>query len=227
MHSKRSRLCRFQFTPLREGRRAAMCAQSKRNAHFNSRPSARGDRLANPSTSAARRFQFTPLREGRRVQLPEIPEVEPYFNSRPSARGDVMGTARVTDEALVFQFTPLREGRQKWRIRRGRKNISIHAPPRGATKLLKETRGEVKYFNSRPSARGDELNSFAVHPTFISIHAPPRGATDYRVIRSGSATVFQFTPLREGRLAIIWRWMCLSYFNSRPSARGDGNVWAF
>ena len=55
--------------------------------------------------------------------------------------------------------------------------ISIHAPPRGATKLLKETRGEVKYFNSRPSARGDRDENAFSPPDFISIHAPPRGAT--------------------------------------------------
>ena len=37
-----------------------------------------------------------------------------------------------------------------------------------------------------------------------------------------SARVFQFTPLREGRLAPepVYGWML--HFNSRPSARGDG-----
>ena len=76
----------------------------------------------------------------------------------------------------------------------------------------------------------------------ISIHAPPRGATFF-FTPPFTRISFQFTPLREGRLfhlaiykspsyfnsrpsargdiAIIWRWMCRSYFNSRPSARGD------
>ena len=55
----------------------------------------------------------------------------------------------------------------------------------------------------------------------ISIHAPPRGATrlakEYHTFQG-----FQFTPLREGRLA-TWRKSSCSrtYFNSRPSARGD------
>ena len=32
----------------------------------------------------------------------------------------------------------------------------------------------------------------------ISIHAPPRGATNFRQGRK-KVTIFQFTPLREGR----------------------------
>ena len=55
-------------------------------------------------------------------------------------------------------------------------------------------------FNSRPSARGDSFLLSLVRPSStISIHAPPRGATTSK-ITSGGADVFQFTPLREGRL---------------------------
>ena len=56
-------------------------------------------------------FQFTPLREGRRSS----------------------GAASVTNGK--FQFTPLREGRlsETGRYQAG-EIISIHAPPRGATK---------------------------------------------------------------------------------------------
>ena len=119
---------------------------------FNSRPSARGDkyemdkmaavaisihapprgatfRAANPAPGAT--FQFTPLREGR------------------------LHERRQTARKCVFQFTPLREGRQYY-VSKSRKDvdfnsrpsargdgsrcpfcwgqqISIHAPPRGAT----------------------------------------------------------------------------------------------
>ena len=55
--------------------------------------------------------------------------------------------------------------------------ISIHAPPRGAT--AKQFLGG--YFGS------------------ISIHAPPRGATIY-LQSNTQIKLFQFTPLREGRL---------------------------
>ena len=99
--------------------------------------------------------------------------------------------------------------------------ISIHAPPRGATR------------------RCDER--LEAHP--ISIHAPPRGATSIRAGCTSSASAFQFTPLREGRLddvmnalkPILFQFTPLRegrhvsdegvrvhfYFNSRPSARGD------
>ena len=77
------------------------------------------------------------------------------FNSRPSARGDATGL----NAEQIYYF------------------ISIHAPPRGATKIYSE--------------RDESL--------FISIHAPPRGATFPRMPLP-IVLLFQFTPLREGRL---------------------------
>ena len=101
-----------------------------------------------------------------------------------------------------------------------------------------------KYFNSRPSARGDGTSpAHGCWRRFISIHAPPRGATksqtfgieieifQFTPLREGRLnralcgapdTVFQFTPLREGRHAPErGGGTQLPDFNSRPSARGD------
>ena len=62
---------------------------------------------------------------------------------------------------------------------------------------------DIRYFNSRPSARGDD--------TFVDVPA-------------GCCT-FQFPPLREGRRTQPPHASPHPpYFNSRPSARGDG-VW--
>ena len=188
---------------------------------FNSRPSARGDvdlealrqklRISihappRGATPAVLRvvflpfvFQFTPLREGRPEILLAL-RLSNDFNSRPSARGD--GAPPEPMEA-----TPA---------------ISIHAPPRGATRrrrqwkplrqfqftpLREGRRGSHsgrqprrRNFNSRPSARGDMTYHIDKMSWFhISIHAPPRGAT-------GSHSGRQ--PRRRN-------------FNSRPSARGD------
>ena len=121
-----------------------------------------------------------------------------------------------------FQFTPLREGRRRPVGELGTENqISIHAPPRGATSSRTSTKKRFLNFNSRPSARGDLAE--IIRPNnggVISIHAPPRGATvnfirhnlcDYISIHapprgatlsgafSCTALLFQFTPLREGR----------------------------
>ena len=165
----------FQFTPLREGRPERR-KRNERVCNFNSRPSARGDQ------------------HGQRLGL-----YFTYFNSRPSARGD---SASMISRAspLVFQFTPLREGRQSCAIRtnvrklfqftplrEGRlcpqsicqyqKNISIHAPPRGAT---------IRYSNVIPNVRFQ----------FTPLREGRRRAG---WARQAATRAFQFTPLREGR----------------------------
>ena len=122
-------------------------------------------------------FQFTPLREGR-----------PFVAFRQRL-------------PCKFQFTPLREGRRTPAAQAAtHKPISIHAPPRGATKTATKRKGRKKYFNSRPSARGDSTRSARTSPD-----------------------PFQFTPLREGRRVRPRTWLpAHRHFNSRPSARGDG-----
>ena len=188
----------FQFTPLREGRPTGYIGQGdksisihapprgatqpsfltkKNRDYFNSRPSARGDKVAVHATIFfkafqftplregrqhgqrlglyGRLFQFTPLREGRRSNAERIlprrgfqftplregrlpsnihKQLLIYFNSRPSARGDAT-LATPFRAAFAFQFTPLREGRlSAAAFSDSRKQISIHAPPRGATR---------------------------------------------------------------------------------------------
>ena len=98
----------FQFTPLREGRRA-LCQNRYVLPDFNSRPSARGDEQPPRAATTTRRFQFTPLREGRQHGGADR-STQHHFNSRPSARGDQPEIAALTQ--YLFQFTPLREGRQ-------------------------------------------------------------------------------------------------------------------
>ena len=234
---------RFQFTPLREGRRAS--GETSNGAeNFNSRPSARGDGQQG----------YLGLHQG-------------YFNSRPSARGDKSCPNRTATSSL-FQFTPLHEGRHPLHeCNTEGIFISIHAPPRGATceaapqhrylflfqfTPLREGRRhegiherEPSHFNSRPSARGDNMDSGWDFTALISIHAPPRGATSARIAiycrdifqftplregrllrlgMNGDEFKFQFTPLREGRLPPLVRPCGITNFNSRPSARGDGGI---
>ena len=108
--------------------------------------------------------------------------------------------SREAAAAIEFQFTPLREGRRDalaadFMVAK----ISIHAPPRGATSPACACSTAARYFNSRPSARGD-VNS-TNWPCWIRL--------------------FQFTPLREGRRRCASASKTGAYFNSRPSARGD------
>ena len=122
--------------------------------NFNSRPSARGDSAARIWKFRHTAFQFTPLREGRQGTIPvEFTAHQISIHAPP--RG-ATGEAQTVIEAQA---------------------ISIHAPPRGATRLPLRLRRGRRYFNSRPSARGD---------------------TSALAIATGQK-VFQFTPLREGR----------------------------
>ena len=125
------------------------------------------------------------------------------FNSRPCERGDKFAVPDMPTEYL-FQFTPLREGR-RGRLRRGngRRQISIHAPARGATQGAERTE----------------------QMSFMSIHAPARGATGRPRATRARAWVFQFTPLREGRPGLGGAAKRLLYFNSRPCERGDPCRW--
>ena len=187
---------RFQFTPLREGR-LGRCGGERNNFDFNSRPSARGDRIGMIMPSPYAVFQFTPLREGRQ------------------------GSRQLDSPAIIISIhAPPRGATRRPRSIQSSRGISIHAPPRGATASTLPN-SVASYFNSRPSARGDKVCILLIHIIFcISIHAPPRGATflassichkfDFNSRPSARgdaiknchappAIKFQFTPLREGR----------------------------
>ena len=144
-------------------------------------------------------FQFTPLREGRRILFPPT-VLFSNFNSRPSARGDTRNR-RHCWQWQRFQFTPLREGRRAAAAQSSAAiNISIHAPPRGATSDAGRSLQSSNISIHAPP-RGATITCERRYPiSNISIHAPPRGATLYGT---------QFEELHV-------------HFNSRPSARGDG-----
>ena len=99
----------------------------------------------------------------------------------------------------TFQFTPLREGRQS----------------------AKSSRNRTAYFNSRPSARGDEQHQYSRNPLAISIHAPPRGATEAYKRAHPEVEDFNSRPSARGDNDCESSQQRHSDFNSRPSARGD------
>ena len=250
----------FQFTPLREGRR---CKRNKTSStmRFQFTPLREGRPSRSYSGACALRFQFTPLREGRRhsdvrQRNEQISIHAPPRGATCFVEGSLYGWVisihapprgatnknKKNAEGLPFQFTPLREGRLKANARKFSDNlfqftplregrrclllqqrndfISIHAPPRGATWILPST-PTPRYFNSRPSARGDAPPEQVEASPAISIHAPPRGATILITQAIRAILQFQFTPLREGRRAHRGGYASAVYFNSRPSARGD------
>ena len=207
----------FQFTPLREGRPGGRHARAAVR-YFNSRPSARGDPAQLPNGCRSYFSIHAPPRGATsgRCAAHARPAV---FNSRPSARGDA-GAALLAS----------------------RGKFSIHAPPRGATVSHFYSFLLPSFFNSRPSARGDMgVNTTSSRSPFqftplregrplrvaiiwdsrISIHAPPRGATAAQMFQAFLGSYFNSRPSARGDAAKARRMARRSHFNSRPSARGD------
>ncbi len=100
-----------------------------------------------------------------------------YFYSRPCGRGD---TTYIPYDILFTDFysRPCERGDLLQALGvNGNRNISTHAPARGATKP--ESCREVACcdFYSRPCERGDVPASYIPAADMISTHAPARGAT--------------------------------------------------
>ena len=165
----------FQFTPLREGRPSAL---------------AKAQILKAISIHAPPRGATRGLREERRNAMISI---------HAPPRGATPSRCRNESRGSRFQFTPLREGRLP-STRAAITTFYFNSRPsaRGDELLIRHYI-RVTYFNSRPSARGDVRTWSNWDGTSISIHAPPRGAT-VCYGRIYYEIVFQFTPLREGRL---------------------------
>ena len=187
----------FQFTPLREGRQETRKLDVE-SQYISIHAPPRGATTAIPGFAAEIGFQFTPLREGRPVLSPLVTALI-TFQFTPLREGRPLQHSQHAT-LKIFQFTPLREGRQNGNkvskciilfqftpLREGRRNplapanvssgISIHAPPRGATCRF----------------------ACCFLAFCISIHAPPRGATSATGEEGMAMSIFQFTPLREGR----------------------------
>ena len=98
----------FQFTPLREGRRAVGDALNEEDL-FQFTPLREGRPLRHKRRRAGGQFQFTPLREGR-----QFFKCRGFLVNRISIHAPPRGATHkvsVLCTSSLFQFTPLREGR--------------------------------------------------------------------------------------------------------------------
>ena len=185
----------FQFTPLREGR---LCARRK--------------------ARKSSRFQFTPLREGRPPTFTPDAEKLRISSHAPPRGATVIQALRNIVTRISIHAPPRGATFLRSLCCSNFYQISIHAPPRGATgQNAEERRGT--YFNSRPSARGDRAIPGEGQHVVISIHAPPRGATETGYAKLKLST-FQFTPLREGRLACFKQSDNIILFQFTPLREG-------
>ena len=210
----------FQFTPLREGRpRGRPLVAGAHGISIHAPP--RGSASSNPAANLNRSWDFNSRPSARGDRFARQRGQALHISIHAPPRGATMKPVLLFDKLIQFQFTPLREGRPSPDTTTGRDNhISIHAPPRGATAQDGRRHAERRISIHAPP-RGATSRPAASAKSSISIHAPPRGATGITA-SSNNSSVFQFTPLREGRPATPESSRCgSSYFNSRPSARGD------
>ena len=102
-----------------------------------------------------------------------------YFNPRSYKRSDHDGNIFAW---LIIYFNPRSYKRSDllfWFIHSTR-NISIHAPTRGATTSCPLSQAPTRNFNPRSYKRSDFFLDKFIRAPFISIHAPTRGATFLR-----------------------------------------------
>ena len=188
--------------------------------YFNSRPSARGDSAAQAGAMYAKHFNSRPSARGdNRYQVGDIIQM---ISIHAPPRGATATWRSRWTHGRRFQFTPLREGRLHGCHCGGYGDaISIHAPPRGATARQRRTWCRAIYFNSRPSARGDQGADGASEKFQKFQFTPLREGRRSKPRHKLRCVLFQFTPLREGRRFLTARAALPLDFNSRPSARGD------
>ena len=121
--------------------------------------------------------------------------------------------------------------------------ISIHAPPRGATRTADRIWKIIWMISIHAPPRGATRTSSSAERAWrISIHAPPRGATggtkkpptergkfQFTPLREGrplpsyhseASKTFQFTPLREGRQGALYRSFFVFKFQFTPLREG-------
>jgi len=185
----------FQSTPLREGRQGKG-ANSATQGGFNPRPCERGD-------CAHRRIATAPFRS---------------FNPRPCERGDY-ATAAVEAAKKVSIHAPARGATLWLQLCNQKQEVSIHAPARGATRRGIFCRRTQHVSIHAPARGATSWNGRWGGEDRVSIHAPARGATPPRLTFS-PRTLFQSTPLREGRLIWDCPLMLRDMFQSTPLREG-------
>ena len=160
--------------------------------------------MISPWTSATINYFNPRSREGSDFgqAFPFVPLV--YFNPRSREGSDFSKSQPLTCNPY---FNPRsREGSDNTRAKHTRKElISIHAPAKGATRMIMCVSIVVEFQSTLPrrERRGKFLSFDGCG--YISIHAPAKGATT-SMGQAASTSIFQSTlPRRERRWYLISR----------------------
>ena len=233
----------FLLTPLREGRRKAVChrhvgAVISTHApaggatgdqtlghwhflHFYSRPCGRGDFKGCQSRRALFYFYSRPCGRGDKAH-PNYYGLWSFISTHAPAGGATHGAPRVISDDL-FLLTPLREGRRE--PERGAlcrlDAISTHAPAGGAT-LAQAAKCSVWIISTHAPAGGATGGSTRyICSASISTHAPAGGATHLPHDLRQSALISTHAPAGGATSCSRCCSSTDSHFYSRPCGRGD------
>ncbi len=165
---------------------------------FNPRLRAGGD--ARRMALVAPYSCFNPrLRAGGDPSEPSTPTSTVPFQSTPPRGRRQLFVVKVA-EVDMFQSTPPRGRRHDRRIRMDRRRqVSIHASAREATRQPRDPRPVARGFNPRLRAGGDDIAAPRSRGRDVSIHASAREATP-GVRAAFNHLMFQSTPPRGRRL---------------------------
>ena len=219
-HATRCRPACFNPRP-RAGGDAARAALGAHPGGFNPRPRAGGDTLLERPVADAAVSIHAPAR-GATPRSRTSTRTGTCFNPRPRAGGRPH-RAVARGVARRFQSTPPRGGRLPRRRRpRSRREVSIHAPARGATSMASISLLYVGSFNPRPRAGGDAGSRSRWTPLGRFNPRPRAGGDLAQAVPRKCQRVFQSTPPRGGRPARRSRAPSVRWcFNPRPRAGGD------
>ncbi len=129
----------------------------------------------------------------------------------------------MADNGGQFQSTPPRGGRHPGRhVSYHSINVSIHAPTRGATLILRTFGFRRSLFQSTPPRGGRRMTRFLPQAVSAGFNPRPHAGGDFAQLVTTSALLqFQSTPPRGGRRSAVCRSSRLRRFNPRPHAGGD------
>ena len=136
-------------------------------------------------------------------------------------RGATRTTKRYFPQNKIFQFTPLREGRRYiWLNYSTNSQLFQFTPLReGRRRYCPPLPQRMIYFNSRPSARGDQGGE-VFNALLVDFNSRPSARGDSIFMRSFCDVEFQFTPLREGRRSFCARRSSENTFQFTPLREG-------
>ena len=219
---RRSRI--FQFSPLREGRRAgpqrrvhpspisilapargatqSPAASATKLGYFNSRPCERGDSFCSLRRMAGFYFNSRPCERGDTWAAARSAARTGYFNSRPCERGDGVEKSGAFP-GNDFNSRPCERGDMMDNLGVAINDTFQFSPLREGRLFRQPSPANRRDFNSRPCERGDAQAVVDAVQLSISILAPARGATSRITAMSCTISISILAPARGATLLLM------------------------